>query len=340
MGYNGVVKASDEVVASLMQPLIPWLMGHTVGRFWGRATALSMGKPTLGVRKASWEEFGRYLPAEQLTAFRRSCIRKRWRRFAKKALIPYLRTPEMQELRLSFQTWVEKLVAAGYRGECKSIHKLDQVEQEMIKGVWAQEPGAVKEAFPPNKVLDPRRYRAVMEELGDSYPVEVAATIQEAALGIRPEELRKAPMGRVPPSLSKLTTISSVSELMDELVCFFGLGELVGRPESEAERDKRFREAALWRLRRVLARRLGIHRKPPPEPESAPGPSFVQEVDLRCDLETWLEHLPAAQREAVELLREADGTGASLKEVCRRKGKDYNAVSQALHRLRRKPPPT
>lgn len=150
---------------------------------------------------------------------------------------------------------------------------------------------------------------------------EVAATIQEAALGIRPEELRKAPMGKVPPYLSKLTTVSSASEPMDELVCFFGLGELVGRPESEAERDKRFREATLWQLKRVIPRRLGIHSKPQPRVEPTPTASFQKQVDDRYDLELWLENLPAAQRQAVELRGEATETGLPLQDVCLRRGR-------------------
>lgn len=245
----------------------------------------------------------------------------------------------------------DKMVEALNSYKARDLEK----RQEQLFTALVESPQAIESLFPPEKVLDPRLYKRIVIDLGrEELKAGVVALLAEYLLGGKSEiEVRIT-------RKSKIWAILGLDP--DEL--FKGLPDPVGRrlfrlflafstEGDQSQLETKLTEVMQWGIRSSLPRALlgKWYYTPPPESIEKPigegltlghvirdarAQDAFSSVEVRLDLEIWLEELPAAQRRDAELWAEAESEGMTLEEKCRKKGASYTAARKNLERARKR----
>jgi hypothetical protein len=231
------------------------------------------------------------------------------------------------------------------QGGVKQPKKLKDAENEVESAIkyFSENPRQMLQVFPPQRVLDPRYYKVTMEQVGtkEQYARDVTSFLYDlyrgaakprittqseiwTILNLDGGEIRKAPMEVYLPKL--LRAASDILFLNEDEV-----------------KDKSFKLIE-WEIKSCLPKIIlgegsGVYKRRKERPLDENRISVVtksfKEVEERLDLDIALEELPAAQREDMNLYREAYREERMLEELCAERGKSYGAVRKNIHMAKR-----
>lgn len=245
--------------------------------------------------------------------------------------------------------------------ECPEVTtSIREVEEQIIREVneLAKKPEALLHLFPINETIDPRHKKHLLHEIGGekNYPNEVASVIFEYVLyrnifssGLRVnlnsfiwrklglDSVKVAELLQFPAPVAFVKVFRQIFLILaDEQKMLVFLRWLISRllalkvlGTGSAGAYGREREISLETL---VTDNIKLRDTLP----NIRGENQVRQIESRIDLEILLADLPATQRRAVEIYREAEEMGMSVKDICTKNREDYEAIRQAFQRVKKK----
>lgn len=293
--------------------------------------------------------------------------RRRLRRYAQHRFQHMLRNDHQLRLALSagrgwLLQWRRNLQAAGHQADPTHIRKFRDTEAKIVTelDVLSHNTIIVDQWLPPEKVLDPRFYPAIMREIGrHGYAYHVISLMQDFALHARALEMeRLTPNSHILALLGldrqKLQAPETcLIEIWGKLLAMLGVS-IGSAPQIESVQLDwgKIGQIFRWMIRRELPKMmLGKNYSVRDEREVSldkpmgqhttltdvlPDHKATEEfnrVEERAVLENSLELLPASQREAASFFIDADNKGKTPQELRSELGdKKYEAKQRGLER--------
>lgn len=296
--------------------------------------------------------------------------RRKLRRYAQHRFQRTLR--KNYQLRLAFSAardwllqWRRTLEAAGYTADLTRIRKLRDVEAKIKEDfdVLAHNTTIIDQWLPPEKVLDPKFYSAIMRQMGrEGYAYDVIVLLQEFALYARALEMQgltpKSPifalLGFDKQKLEAPETC--LIEFLERFLAMLGISVGTVPQTEDVQLDcEKIGEIFRWMICRelpkmILGKNYSVRDKREVSLDKSvgqhatlkdvlPDHRATEEFDRfekRMVIESSLEQLPAAQREAVSFFLKADDEGKSPEELRYEVGeKKYERLKRNERRARK-----
>lgn len=296
--------------------------------------------------------------------------RRRLRRYAQHRFQCMLR--KNHHLRLALSTvrdwllqWRQALEAAGYKADLTHITKLTDTEAKIKTDfdVLSHNTIIIDQWLPPEKVLDPNFYPAIMREGGrQGYTYDVISLMQGFALHARALE-----MERLTPNSPILALLgldkqkleapeTCLIEFLEKLLAMLGIkGGTVLQTEDVQLDWKGMGNLFQWAIRRelpkmILGKNYSVRRKREVSLDKPVGQHTtlkdvlsdykaseqLDKVEERMVLESWLELLPPAQRKAAKFFIDPDNKGRSSEELrCELGERKYETLKRDERRARK-----
>lgn len=293
--------------------------------------------------------------------------RRKLRRYAQHRFSRMLRNDHRLRSGLSvivdyLSRWRRDLEASGYEADPTRINKLTDIQVKIRRelDVLSRNTIIIDQWLPPEEVLDPRFYAAIMKDRGrQGYAYEVIKLIQEFAL-----YARALKMQRLTPNSHLFALLgfdrqrlyapeTCVIEFLERLISILGI-KIGTMPQTEQVRLnwEKIGEIAKWAIRRelpktVLGKGYSVRDKKEISLDKPVGQGRtlkdilldykvaeqLEKYEERMVLESSLQLLPPAERDDAKFFLDPDNKGKSPQELRRELGnKEYETKQRGFER--------